>query len=610
MVADSTRPRLSIVARLLGFSGIVLTVSMLIYGLVAFSAARNALRPSIREQLADDAVNAKSGLEELLIAHQLNVRTWAHLAIMRELVVHDMDKTISRFLNSVADDYAAYLDVVALDNEGICRAASSPSLLGQDLGWLLSASSPTPDSTRDNHRMARSTVHDAWYLPLLARVRDPDRPDRFLGWMVAMLDRRVLDRVVVPKPDHGHVELRLLDDDGDIIAGAGAPAHDTAAVDLQRWTPALPAPQRPLPGVRPIVHSGEDDSRREYVVAEVALETHDILPDLGWRLAAASPTDLAFAPLAEVQWRVLMSGAVLVAVGLLAAWLLAARISAPVRRLTAVATRIADSGELETIPDPVSNDEVGELTEAFQKMVQAVDSAHAEILRSSKLAFLGEISAGIAHEVRTPLGIIRNSAQLLERRARAGEDAEAVEWAVYIREECDRLNGVVRELLDLARPASPEPGVVDIAALLRRSVTFLAPEAGKRGITLASELAAELPDVWCDAGQIHQVMLNLVMNSLQACPAGATVTVAATAADDRVRIVVRDDGPGFPDEVLKRLFEPFTSQREGGVGLGLAIVRRLVHAHDGTIDVHNRDDGGAEITVELPLAASREELTT
>lgn len=608
--ASRIRRGVSIRGKLLVYASLVLIAPMLFYGVVAFVTARDALLPAIHEQLADDAVTVKGGVEELLTAHYLNVRTWAHLAIMRELVVHDIDKTVSRFLESVRDDYGVYLDVLALDNDGWCVASSSPADIGKNLRGVFAPEAPTLAAVERVPNIAWSSEYGRWYIQMIEPIPDPDRPEHSLGALVAMLDRAVLEDLVVPKPGHRHVELRLLDERGRVLAGQGS--DENASASLPTWqlreTQDTQSLGRESARPRaPRLRRGTDSSGNEFLVAEATMGAHGALPDLGWKLSASVPTSVALAPVMSVRKRVLAAGSLLICFGLFAAWLLAARISRPVKKLTATTKRIADTGLLETVPNPVSRDEIGELTLAFQKMVAAVAAANEELVQSSKLAFLGELAAGIAHEIRTPLGIIKNSAQLLERRAGAADDAQAAEWAMFIREESDRLNGVVNALLDVARPAPPDKGPVDLGPIVRRAANFLGSEAQSRGVTIECETDPTLHNVVCDSRQIYQVCLNLLMNALQASGNGGHVRAstrsgqAGASTDATVEIVVRDDGRGIPDEILDKLFEPFATKREGGIGLGLAIVRRIVSNHGGHVEARNLPGRGAEFTVTLPL---------
>ena len=592
---------ISIRAKLLAASAILLMGSTLLYGYVAFTAARTALLPSIREQLADDAINVKGGLEEMLTAHYLNVHTWAHLAMMRELVVRDMDKTIAHFLESVRRDYGVYLAVLAVDRNGVCVASSDPVDIGRNFAGTAIAGPPSAGPNPSEPTLEWSERHQAAYLRLASPIPDPDRKGEMLGTLVAMLDREVLDRIVVSKPGHSNVELRLLDKDERLIAGRDTPLEIR---HVAAWRVGQGEnPDRFPAGGPPLLREGTDAAGRAFITAEVPIGSREMLPTPGWHLMASVPKDLALSPVAAVRDRVLATGLALVVFGLLAAAWLASRLTQPIKELTRVAARIARSGDLEAVPSPRSHDEVGELARAFQRMVGAVTTANDEMVRTSKLAFLGEMAAGMAHEIRTPLGIIRNAAQLLERRMDKAGDNEAGEWAVFIREESDRLAKVVTELLDFVKPVPPMKNQVDLHAVARRAASLLSVEAANRGVTIDVAEPAPAVVVPCDADQIHQVCLNLLMNALQASTRGGSVHVSVESRGETAALIVRDRGNGIPADIANRLFEPFTSQRDGGIGLGLAIVRRIVRAHGGEVTARNRTGGGAKFVVTLPLGA-------
>ena len=600
MAADTReefRSTVTIRTKLLVASTVLLVGSTLLYGYVAYSTARSALLPSIREQLADDAVNVKGGLEEMLTAHYRNVNTWARLSLMRELVVDDMDKTVSRFLASLKADYGVYLDLLVLDPSGRCLASSRVEDIGTSFAGT-PAFRGLGDQSLSSPSLEYSSELQAWYVRLAAPIPDPDREGRQLGELVAMLDRDVLDHIVVSKPGHSQVELRLFDESERLVAGIRTP-QEIRRIDDWRVSEGDDPGYFPSSSP-PLIREGIDAEGRSFILAKVPIGNHEALPTPGWHLAASVPKDVVLAPVYAVRDVVFATGLSVIALGLLAAAVFAQRLARPINELTQVATRIASTGDLEPVPAPRSHDEVGELAVAFQRMVTAVANANDDMVRTSKLAFLGEMAAGMAHEIRTPLGIIRNAAQLLERRMAAASDNEAAEWAVFIREESDRLARVVTDLLDFVKPKPPMKTEVDLVALVRRSVGMLSSEAANRGVKLEIGGDPGPVNVACDADQVHQVCLNLVMNALQASSRGARVDVAVATRGTDAEIAVRDRGRGIPAAVIQRLFEPFTSERDGGIGLGLAIVRRLVRAHGGEVVARNRPGGGAEFIVTLP----------
>ncbi|RMD84973.1 MAG: HAMP domain-containing protein [Candidatus Dadabacteria bacterium] len=596
------RPR-TIRMKLLLYAGAVLVVPTIVYGFLTYAVARRALQPSLEEELADDASTVKIATQELLAAHIQNVATWARLDFMREMVVHDVDKTISHFLERVKRDYGVYLDLMALDEAGICRASSSPVQIGTRprLPAIRFAGSPAVGVPT----VGFSDTHARYYIALAAPIFDPEHPQVRLGRLVALLDLGSLRDVVRAKAGHHTVKLSLVDAAGRVLAGPSRQISEGS--QLPSWNLTAVHPPRYQTGHRPVLYKAIAPDGSEFQVAEAGLDAYRALPDLDWSVLATIPTDVALAPVRHVRDRVLLFGSAVTLAGLALAWLIAINIARPINRLTRIATRIAEHGTLEPIPDPTSADEVGALTRAFQTMVENISAAHEELVQSAKLAFLGELSAGIAHEIRTPLGIIKNSAQLLERRVAARGDQEGVEFARFIQEESDRLNGVVTSLLDFARPAPLETAATDLNEVVQRAVEFLSAQAASRRVELVCQPTAGLPEVECDARQVYQVLLNLILNAIQACSEGDRVEVQTRTAGSGVELVVRDTGPGIPPEIRDRLFAPFATKREGGIGLGLAIVQRIVTAHRGRVEARNREGGGAEFRVWLPADTTKRE---
>jgi len=250
-----------------------------------------------------------------------------------------------------------------------------------------------------------------------------------------------------------------------------------------------------------------------------------------------------------------------------------------------------------------SRDEIGTLATAFNAMGAALHRAQEDLLAAAKFAFVGEIAAGIAHEVRTPLGILRSSAQMLGRKLPGGGDE--TELVTMIVEEVDRIDRVVAGLLEVARPREPHLQPTRLAPLLERALDFIAGQARERRITLARSLDAAAPRARCDAEQIYQVALNLIVNAVQVLPRGGQVTVrTVSGGNGRVGFEVQDDGPGIPPELRERIFAPFFSAREGGTGLGLALVQRTVQAHQGSVAVDSTAGHGATFRVMLPVAGA------
>jgi len=250
-------------------------------------------------------------------------------------------------------------------------------------------------------------------------------------------------------------------------------------------------------------------------------------------------------------------------------------------------------------------------TARYRKVAKDLDRSYAELkertdalleaernLRSAaRLSALGELSASIAHEIRNPLGSIRATAQILSD-ASTPEDKRP-EFSSILVKEVDRLNEVVHRFLDFARSREIELQPVDLNDLARSVLDLCRHEISGVGIEVRTSLE-ELPWVKADPDQLRQVLLNIVINAIQAMPDGGTLLISTRADGDVVRCAIADTGAGIEPEHVRQLFDPFFTTKPDGTGLGLAIARRLVSAVGGRIDLQTRPGAGSTFTLVLP----------
>jgi two-component system sensor histidine kinase PilS (NtrC family) len=227
------------------------------------------------------------------------------------------------------------------------------------------------------------------------------------------------------------------------------------------------------------------------------------------------------------------------------------------------------------------------------------------VIRNERLAAVGRLAAAVAHEIRNPLAAISGSIELLQQGAAA--DKESVELMGIVLREVTRLNGLITELLEFTRPRRPDPQRLDVSATLAEMLRVF--ENDKRLAGARVELSSAGP-VWidADAGYLRQLVWNLLRNAAEASPEGRPIAVEVAAEPPGggggwARISVRDSGPGISTEHLAHIFEPFYSTKEGGTGLGLATVHRIVEEHQGRIEVETPQGGGTAFTVRLPLSS-------
>ena len=223
-----------------------------------------------------------------------------------------------------------------------------------------------------------------------------------------------------------------------------------------------------------------------------------------------------------------------------------------------------------------------------------------QLIRADRLAAMGELTAGVAHEVRNPLGIIRASVQLLED-AHCDENRIS-DAADVIKQEIDRLDKVIKALLDFGRPSKPTLVRADLNELLQDVVLFTTRFARQSDVHLEQRLADDLPLVYGDPDQLKQVFLNLVTNAVQAMDtSGGTITISTRPNGEYVEVSVADDGPGISAEDSPKVFDPFFTKRAEGTGLGLTIVHRIIDEHEGRIELES-SPSGTTFSVTLPAA--------
>jgi len=221
-----------------------------------------------------------------------------------------------------------------------------------------------------------------------------------------------------------------------------------------------------------------------------------------------------------------------------------------------------------------------------------------QLIRADRLAAMGELTAGVAHEVRNPLGVIRASVQLLEDAQ--CDPARIHDAAEVIKQEIDRLDRVIKALLDFGRPSKPTLMNTDVEDVLRDVALFTNRFAKQADVRIEERFTGGLPRVSADPDQLKQVFLNLVTNAVQAMDeCGGVIYISTQAEGEYVQVEIGDTGPGIPPEEIGKIFDPFYTRRPEGTGLGLTIVHRIIDEHDGHIEVESSPDG-TRFTVSLP----------
>lgn len=273
-------------------------------------------------------------------------------------------------------------------------------------------------------------------------------------------------------------------------------------------------------------------------------------------------------------------------------------------RLQAVAGELEQEvGQLEVTPQadlPAIQQQVDVIVDRMRRVMQELHQARQETMRAERLAAVGELAAGIAHEIRNPLTSVKLLIQTMHHRLQQHMPPQTFD---VVLEEINRMESTIQGLLDFARPPILQRARHDLRQIVRRAVHLIDGNARHNRVVLASHFADEPVWVNADAEQLHQVCINLLLNGIESMTAGGTldIHVAADVAASVARVCFEDTGAGIPENVLPRLFEPFVTSKDRGTGLGLAVSRRIVTNHSGRLLAANRLDGGAALIIEIPL---------
>jgi two-component system sensor histidine kinase HydH len=265
----------------------------------------------------------------------------------------------------------------------------------------------------------------------------------------------------------------------------------------------------------------------------------------------------------------------------------------------------------ERVQEAFASNEIAALLEVADRCALVIENSnlYQQMKERDRLAALGEMAAGLAHEIRNPLAAIEGATQYLDPGKLPEEDRE---FLTIIVDEVNRLNGVVSQFLDYSRPLKSTMTPGDVNDILQRTFKLLAGEVAPT-IEIQLELAEGLPRINCDPEQLKQVFLNMALNAVQAMPQGGKLNVSTKVARDEaalwrdgprrneiVEVRFRDNGPGIPEEARDHIFVPFFTTKEKGTGLGLAISQRIIKSHQGNIGVRSAAGGGAEFFITLP----------
>lgn len=241
-------------------------------------------------------------------------------------------------------------------------------------------------------------------------------------------------------------------------------------------------------------------------------------------------------------------------------------------------------------------------THQLRKAHKELQENFESMKRAERLFALGQLSAGLAHEIRNPLASIEGAATILQREISSAE--RRLEFLDIIQKESRRLDGLLTRFLNFAKPPEPDLQVIEIGNLLDSVISLARHADGARRVEIKREIQPESLAAECDPEQMKQVLLNLVMNAVQAMPDGGRVALTARQDEDRIAIDVEDQGDGISQDNLERIFDPFFTTKPSGTGLGLSVAHQIVSQHAGRLTVLRNSPEGVTMRISFPLKSS------
>ena len=578
-------------AVLFSFFALVLG-SIALVGALSFFQFRQSLQSEIAHNLQFGASAVLQRIDAFFFERLENIRVWRHLEIMQDIRVEDVDKRLSRFLSDLRIGHGeVYQALLCTDKDGRVVAASDSEWIGK----LKPAGNVWIKVPGNDAAVVMESLQTDKSIIVALRTTIPDAFGKGdLGYLYALLNWNEVSDLLDDAVTDSKRGAVLLDADGRVIAASTALRRrkNIYSLRLAEWLD-----DSALGGAH--IKDGSSLGYASLLVGSAASSGYQHFPGFGWHLLMLEPTDVAFAPI----WRLLLAMmALLVLTLVVAGWIssrLAARIARPIVSLTEFTRRFRKGEQAEPLPAAATMSEVGELNQAYAEMIDALERSREQIVRAGKLAVVGEMAAVMAHEVRTPLGILRSSAQLLERQPNLGERER--ELTGFIISETDRLNRLVTMLLECASPRAPDFKPHDLHEIIDHVLDLLATKAEHKQVRLERKLTAINSILVCDREQVIQIVLNLVINALHFVPDEGRIVVATHNEADSLVMSVADDGPGIPADLRPRVFDPFFTRREGGIGLGLTIVQQIVQVHQGEIWVTESRWGGACFNIRFDL---------
>jgi signal transduction histidine kinase len=332
------------------------------------------------------------------------------------------------------------------------------------------------------------------------------------------------------------------------------------------------------------------------IFGEKAIAAYIPIPNLGWYIIVGQPVNYAYSRIKEMEGTFIIFILFWISVTVMVGIYVARNIEGPIKELKNGILHLAD-GDLNYQVRSDKIDEVGELALTFNQMAGELKQSQDSLLRSERLSALGYMAAGMAHEIKNALVPLRTLTEMLQ--VSGGDQSFIKKFNELVPKEIERINRLSTDLLHYSRPIEPTFEYLDINEVLEESAKFLDIQARKKNVQMRRQLG-KVSEVKADRQKLIEAFTNIILNAIEAMTIGGQIVLSTYEKEDSVVVEIADNGPGMPEENLKKIFVPFFTTKKEGTGMGLAIVSRIIQDHGGSIDIMSKHSKGTTFFLSFP----------
>jgi len=568
--------------------GVAAVLPLLLYGVVSILSLQRGTKESVINGNRNVAMRAAEEIRRYVVTNAALLNALA--ADLRDTGLDQRQQ--DQILKNYVLQFREFRELTLFDEHGTMIASSR---IGKPRITI-----PT-DTTVSIDDVVMSPMRvDEDLLPTSTFARHLTRLNQPAGWLAAEFSLeemwRMVDRIRIG--DHGYAMVAA--PNGDLIAHG-----DPDKKSLVAQTRNMSGNPLVASATRPAAPSENGPISAEYVDegGRPTLGVAARIPDLGWTVVVEQPTREAYASAIKLQRQLVVSISIALLAMIAAGYLFGRRyFIRPIHKLQA-ATRDLAGGQLDTRVDIRTGDEFADLGESFNTMADQLAKLQEEVKRQERQAMFGRVAAGLVHDLSHPIQNIGNSTRLLLR-----EDVDADSRDMFrrtIERELTTLKRFMDDLRHVVKPKPIERFAMDVNGSVAEIVESMRAEGERHGITVEARIAVEPLVIEGDRFALGRVFRNLITNAIQATAPGGRVTIATSRATGRVEVSVTDTGSGIPAERLSAIFDDFVTTKRRGLGLGLAISKRIVEQLDGTIAVESEVGRGTAFTLRFPACDDR-----